>query len=337
MTDTVISSELLRVQFGKETTAGTAVAATKAFRSLSGTFKPDQKSKSYTSQGLRPTTAVIPSSRANTEGSFKGPLDVNELPYILNACLKRVTPTQIDTSGCYTWVWNPSYNTKETIDTFTFEWGDAAASGLGRRAPFGAFTGFSIKGDKDGSEVDAKVLAAQQQEAFTMTAAGSITAIAQQIVPPSSWALYTAATAADLDSATALGLSYNWEVNTDGWWQSNFPIGTTAYQLLPGKFKGTAKLTVMSDATSNALIALFKAGTLTFLRFESIGGQIGVDSGSAPIYETVTIDLPVYVTKAPDPKELEGGWVDEFEFDISYDSVSASFFKVTAINKIASV
>ena len=337
MTDTVISSELLRVQFGKETTAGTAVAATKAFRSLSGTFKPDQKSKSYTSQGLRPTTAVIPSSRANTTGDLKGPLDVNELPYILNACVKKVTPTQIDTSGCYTWTWNPSYNTRETIDTFTFEWGDAAATGLGRRAPYGAFTGFSIKGDKDGSEIDAKVLAAQQQEAFTMTSSGSITPITQSIIPPSAWSLYTADTAANLDSATALGLSYNWEVNTDGWWESNFPIGTAAYQLLPGKFKGSAKLTVMSDATSNSLITLFKAGTMTFLRFQAIGGQIGVDAGSAPIYATVTIDLPAFVTKAPDPKALEGGWVDEFEFDITYDSTSASFFSVTAINKIASL
>lgn len=337
MTDTVISSELLRVQFGKESTAGTAVAATKAFRSLSGSFKPNQASKSYTPQGLRPVTAVVPSSRAHTEGDFKGPLDVNELPYILNACLKRITPTQIDTSGCYTWVWDPSFNTKETIDTFTYEWGDAAATGLGFRAAFGAFTGFSIKGDKDGSEVAAKIMAAAREESFTMTSGGSITAITQQIVPPSTWNLYTASTAAGLAGATALGLSYNWEVNTDGWWQGNYPIGSTGYKLLPGKFKGGAKLTVMSDATSNALIALFKAGTMSFLRFKSVGAQIGVDAGALPIYETVILDLPVYVTKMPAPKEHEGGWVDEYEFDLTYDATSGSFFKCTAINKIASV
>jgi hypothetical protein len=74
------------VQIGKETTPGTAVAANKLLRSTSFNLSPRQESNQYRAHGFKlPTASQV--HRKWQEGPIDGPLDYNEIVYILSTIL----------------------------------------------------------------------------------------------------------------------------------------------------------------------------------------------------------------------------------------------------------
>ena len=109
-------------QIGVETTAGTAVTASK--RLLSVGFKQGIKvdTKAEMSQGFKLPTAVS-IGKDWTEGTFDGYAGYNDLAYLLSSVLLGVTPSGAGVDK--TWSFIPAVRSSDVPKTFTLELGDA--------------------------------------------------------------------------------------------------------------------------------------------------------------------------------------------------------------------
>src|SRR5579872_4145148 len=90
-----------RAQFGRETTYGTAVAATFRTAALTWKAQPKAESQKYNIQGQSFTNIVVP-NREWSAATFEGPMTYGELPLLLQSVLATTVPVA-GTSPVQTW------------------------------------------------------------------------------------------------------------------------------------------------------------------------------------------------------------------------------------------
>jgi len=159
---------LRKIQLGRETTAGTAVAATTIWRGL-GTIE-DQRETVFPEEDVGYISGLdrsyVPKLQAAIEMESV-PATFEQLPHILEAGIKTVTPTQDGTGTDYIYNYTLPETTLNTLKTYTIEGGDnqeveemeyafvpefalegkpgeawmMSASWLGRQVSLSAFTG----------------------------------------------------------------------------------------------------------------------------------------------------------------------------------------------------
>lgn len=113
---------LRKFQLGKETTFGTAVAATRRFPwTYAPTVDPHWTFPTADTGTL--DEAIAPYVLASdVTGAATGSLAYNDLPYLLAALTKGgVTPSG---GGPYTWAYQPASTSQDIFEIFTGEWGD---------------------------------------------------------------------------------------------------------------------------------------------------------------------------------------------------------------------
>jgi hypothetical protein len=117
---------LRRIQFGKESVAGTAVAATVMYRASGATIQ-DNREVVFVEEDVGVLTGMDRTyiSRYGAEIAFDpSPATFEQFPYWLQASIKDVTPTTDTGSGyIYTYDINES-STTDTLATYTIETGD---------------------------------------------------------------------------------------------------------------------------------------------------------------------------------------------------------------------
>lgn len=116
------------IQIGKETTPGTAVAANKLLRSLSFNLSPRQESNQYRAHGFKINTASQV-HRFWSEGPIDGPLDFNEIVYVLSTILGAATITT-PAGGTLSrqWLFTPKAQGDDASISLTVEKGDSVAA-----------------------------------------------------------------------------------------------------------------------------------------------------------------------------------------------------------------
>lgn len=116
------------VQIGVETTPGTAVPGNKLLQSASFNLAPKQESNQYRAHGFKlPTNSQV--HRQWQEGPVDGPLDFNEVVYLLSTILGTAaitTPSGGTTSR--QWLFTPKAQGDDSSKTLTVEKGDSAAA-----------------------------------------------------------------------------------------------------------------------------------------------------------------------------------------------------------------
>src|SRR4051794_15048535 len=220
MPQTDIYYALLGTQMGLEVTPGTQVAATRRMATLSIEVSPEVTHTLYDAQGvLVPVGGVLGSEMCSW--TAKGPLDYNELPYLMNIFLASVAPTIATTVA--TWVWGPSATADAATDSWSLEWGNQGA-GLGFQASLAKMTDFIIKANKKTVEVDIKGQAKSYTQGTTMTTPGTVTSVAKRSAAPRELNFYIAPSLTGLDSATALTRGYALELTVGGRYVANEPV-----------------------------------------------------------------------------------------------------------------
>jgi hypothetical protein len=115
------------IQVGKETTPGTAVPGNKLLRSLSFNLSPKQEANAYRAHGFKLTTASQ-IHRIWSEGPIEGPLDFNEVVYILSTILgTAVITTPATGTNSRQWLFSPKAQGDDASVTLTVEKGDSTA------------------------------------------------------------------------------------------------------------------------------------------------------------------------------------------------------------------
>lgn len=152
---------LISTQIGAESTHGTGVTAGKKLLDLDFMFDMNLQTKFSRGKGFKfPTTGV--KEREWSTGSYSADVPgYNSLAYILSGLFPTSSgPTQIGTTGGYTWGFAPTSSSDDSYTSFTVQNGDADAaeevnnfSLLSLNVNFGE-NDLSISGDAIGGTVD---------------------------------------------------------------------------------------------------------------------------------------------------------------------------------------
>ena len=145
------------IQIGKETTRGTAVAATRKILTKAATYKVMETLEEFEGQmtGVLARTAVAPVvTRNGTEFEIVTDLDFEQILLALLSGVKgAVTPTTPGSGEARLWTFTPSVTADPLPTTYTIEYAerdmDASPNELGLEAPYGFTTGFEIAGGQD--------------------------------------------------------------------------------------------------------------------------------------------------------------------------------------------
>jgi hypothetical protein len=265
-----VTSVTQTVQIGRETTAGTVIAANRLLRSMS--IEPEEKAKL---EVFRPYGMKYPALTAMgkewTEASIKGIPCYTEIIYPLSSILCHPTPAQIAATAAYTWLYQPSTTAEDTIDSFTVEQGSSVRA---HRFAFGVVDEFALKVTREKVEVDGHMIGTILTDAITMTA--TPTALALVPMLPSQFDVFVDPTAAGLGTTRmtrvlSCELSIKnrfapmWVINSQN------PSWVLPVELAP---EAQIKLKLEADATGMAFLTSMRAGTTHFVRLQSTGAVI---------------------------------------------------------------
>jgi hypothetical protein len=120
-------------QIGKESTAGTLVAASKRILAWGIDIDPNTPAEMVRSMGQVFPTGII-RGKEWTQASAKGPLSYNDIVYLLSGCLKDVTPSTPTTNGVFT----ATITGSPTGGTVTFTFNGATTGTVAYNAAAGA-------------------------------------------------------------------------------------------------------------------------------------------------------------------------------------------------------
>lgn len=122
-TPTGLASKLRQVQIGKETTWGTAVAATRRLAVQEATFKPNIQTEPITELGtLAPAVDVDIVYKDGGEIELKGYLNVEDFQYYMDGTFAAATPSG---AGPYARTWTAPHRLAYAPNSYTLEYGQA--------------------------------------------------------------------------------------------------------------------------------------------------------------------------------------------------------------------
>lgn len=315
-------------QIGVESVYGTSVAATKRLAALGIDLAPQFEATRFRSQGYKLDTLIAP-NREWASGTITGYPTYNELVYIFNSLLKKVTGVTASSATTWTWDWSPS--SVETIDSFTIEQGDAATRA--HKVVGGIVTDFNMGFTRSGEpDLGGTILA----KAFTdgITPTSSLTADVPKPILPGHIDVYVDSTWAGLGTTKLLKVTNAgfgigsmfgpfWTLNS-----ANTSFYTTTQQL-PDM---TASLGLAADSAGAAYFTQMRAGTPVFMRLKATGP---IFTGAIPY--SLTVDMSGIIDGPPAKGEDSGVLTYTWPIRLSVDATTGKAFKAVLVNDLATI
>lgn len=328
---------LRKIQLGKETNAGTAVAATAVWRGV-GTIEDVSETKSANEDiGILPESDrhYIPVVGARleleeTEATFE------QLPFLLAMGIKNVVSGSADTGGGATgkiWTYPVAITAAETIKSFTFEGGDDAG--------FEEFAyGYAEQINLSGAPKQAVMMSASifgRQTAPTTVTAGLTPATVEEII-------FGKGTLAIDEIAGTMGatakantlLGFKLSIKT-----GFVPVFTANGQLYFDFVKQTMPeisldITFEHDASAVAQIAAWRAKTSKQLQLQFTGSGLATPGGET--VKRLTIQLVGHWEKFSKIDEQDGNDIVTGTFKAAYNATpSMKYATITVVNETASI
>lgn len=315
-------------QLGIEVTAGTPVAATKRITGLTFTPTIKAETKTYRAAGYKFTT-VAALSKEWSEFDVAGPVTYNEVIYLLNSLIKKVTPSGAGANKSS--VFAPSSNGSDTRQTYTVEHGSADR---GRQSAYGLMSGLEFTFNR--SEVTCKgtMLAKAIADDTALTSLTSAAEIPLIPVLPTQGSIKLADTQAGLAAASAAtrAFSATWSLNSISGpvWPINSSTSFAALVDTAPTAEGTLRMAV--DSEGMALLANLRAGSTKFMRINYLGATLG--SGNYQFQ----IDTAIKLSKEPKQFSDEAGvYAIEWAWEMAHDSTWGKGCEITVVNSLSSL
>ena len=212
------SRALRKLQFGKETTAGTNVAGTTIWRGM-GVIKDERDivfpeedvgilggtDRNY--EARKWSTLSMPA----VEGTFE------QIPYIFEAGIKAATATADGAGDGYIYEYAASITSQNTINTYSWEGGDDQQA---EEFSYGFVESFNLSGDGQGALMMAADWVGQSTANASFTGAQSIPAVEEILVNNAS--LYIDNSGGTIGttqvSSTLFGIDLNWDTGLQEYW-----------------------------------------------------------------------------------------------------------------------
>lgn len=325
---------LRKIQLGRESTAGTAVAASTIWRGM-GTIE-DQRETVFPEEDIGilggvDRTYVPKLLAAISMGSI--PATFEQLPHILEAGVRTDAPAQDGAGTDYIYEYIFPTTAANTIKTYTIEGGDNQAV---EEMEYGFVTGFTL----EGSAGEALMMSAEWQGRQVATSAftGALTLPTVEEILVSKGKLYIddddGTIGTTQKTSTLLSLTLN--VNT----------GLTAVFTADGSLyftfvKGVAPeitldVTFEHDGTATAEKANWRAQTARQIRLIFEGSTVGTP-GTTYSKKTLIIDLAGKWESFSALEDQDGNDIVTGTFRARYNATAALFAAITVVNELSAL
>jgi|SRR5579875_1102945 len=261
------------LQLGVETTPGTppAAGATKKLTSLILTETIDATTTTFkTSGGKFPVTTAL--GETSWTAKADGPLTFNEFAYILSSAVQgHITPTEIGTTGAYTWTFKPNQSAPDTLETYEIQTGSTVRA---QQVNYASFTDLEITVTRKEAKFTASLIGQRLQDGITLTAAPTTIPIVPMTPNMCTVTCDTTAAAIGTTKLTRL-LSFKftmkgrlgplWVINKTN------PSWAATVEKAP-----TTEVTLELEATTTGMefLTRLRTGTKLFLRLSFVGPVI---------------------------------------------------------------
>lgn len=329
-------------QIGKETTPGTAVAATRRLGSITLSPGVSAETNIFKPQGAKFAT-VQALNREWTEGDVSGQPTYDEVIYPLAGVFGAPVTSQLmdgaTATGAYQHVFSPKTDQSDSPLTFTLESGDATQA---EKMAHLLFTGFSLDISRSEISQGGSFFAQSIQKGAALTAGLPLPAALNPILP-GHVTLSTAATAAGLTAGTSLlrvisanptvGDKYApaWFVNAA---QSSF---TTYVEPSDGPTSDFA-MTVEADANGMAFLDKIRDGSTLYLRLQAKGGANIYNAGTQlNLQRSLTWDMALKARDVDTWSDEDGIWAIPFTFQAAHDTTWGKSQQITVVNQVSTL
>lgn len=310
-----MAGELWReiIQIGKETTAGTGVAATRIAYLNNVSLTRNRASRPHRfATGTRDNVRAHTQGPVEAGGSVTMPVSGSEILEWLDIGLQgNVTPTTPTGSPVTAKLW--TFKPSLTINTMTIERNDAAKvqRGLGYRVNQYVFAG-TVLGENN---FTCELFGQDRDDTFT-TLTAALTSRTPTFMEGWQTNVYIDTFGGTAGTTVKTGTAVEWNVtignaNTRQFTAQN---SLSANAVLVGELSVTASIKMIaSSATAAAELINWDADTKRLVRLEFLGPVNGIETG---FREFVTIDLPGAWT-SPDTNQTDQG-ARAYTFPLTY-------------------
>lgn len=323
-------------QMGKETTAGTAVAATKIWYPdgtgavnidpMQSQFRGNRGTKTHLVGAIQKGVGVSIPFRSNPDMG----IGYDELVYLLNQAGGGTAGT--GASADKTWTWAPSQTAADTTLTYTIEVGD---DNQFWEFEYSFAPSFTLSAARDGmTEAEVNWVARQP----TKTTKTSLTAPAvPQRIPGLLWKPRFATSQAGLAGASDQSnflLDWQAEIQT-GWVPRFYQDGNNYFGQMVQAAELKANLTMHVESTALAVSEFYDkwnpggAPTVDFIQLKALGPTLGGSNYSATLQFAV-----IYTQVNPIASEQDGVNIYEIQAETVYDSTWSQSMGGTVVNSI---
>lgn len=327
---------LRKIQIGKETTAGTAVAATTIWRGM-GTIEDQREIRRIDEDvGVLQRT-----NRSATPKLLAGlamdavPATFEQLPYILEAGVKHVNTGAADGSGSgKIYAYTMPVASANTLTYYTLEGGDDQQA---EEIEYGHVQSFVIGGEGADLVTMAAQWVGRQVSKCSFTGAQSIPTVEEILFGKGSVYIDNAAGMGDTQkSGTILGFELN-VANTGI--RQKWPadgLGTYFSFVVTTPAEATLQLTFEHDGTAVAEKDAMIAETPRAIRLSFDGATLGT-AGTTYTYKTLQIDAWGKWDPFSKIDERDGNDIVTGTLQLAYDETDAKMLEITVVNELASL
>lgn len=325
---------LRKLQFGREGTAGTAVAASTIWRGL-GTLE-DQREVVFNDEdvGIVPGTdrTHIPKLFAQLELEDTA-LTFEQGPHLCEMGIKAATATADGLGSGYIYEYPFGVTSVNTLKHYTIEGGDNQQA---EEMEFCYASEISLTGKAGEALMIAATIGGRQVTNTTFTADLSLPAVEDVLFSKGKLYIDAASDTIGTTQKTQTLLSMDSKIST-----GIMPVWTADGQLYFTFVKGVrpeivTELVFEHDATSVALKTDFRDQTARLIRLEWLGSALA-DAGTAHTYKTFRFDQAAKIEKVAKIGDQDGNDVISMTFRARYNSTAALFAQLLFVNELSAL
>lgn len=333
-----------KLQMGKESPAGTAVAATSIWRGVGNQMSDDQVVEQIDELvGIAGGTdrSAVTALLAGIELA-ETPMTYEQLQYLLALAFGGPTAGIQDGSGSdYVYTTNVPETAGPTAAPYTWEAGDDREAA---EMEYAVCTEFTLKGQAGQTAKMAGKLIGRQVTQSAFTGALSAPSVEDSLV--SKGKVYLDAVTGSYGGTQVATQIIAYELKVASKWSMLYSMDGQLYYTLPvwTGYEITGKLTFVHDSavlrsgtgTAAGAKVHFAGQTPRLLRIDLIGGAVATP-GTTYSTKKVVLDLPIKYTKAGVLGEKDGISIVDMEFRSRYNLTKTDAGQFVIVNELVSL
>lgn len=334
-----------KIQLGRESTAGTAVAATAIWRGIGGNLQDDREIVSVDEM----IGVALPTTRAYI-GRYGGklamaatPATFEQLPHILEAGIKSVGSGASDGVGSgKIYAYPVGMTAANTIKTYTIETGDNEQA---EEMSYSFVEKFTLSGERHRAVMVSADWIGRTTNPTTFT--GSLTApTVEEILAPRS-SFYIDAVSGTIGTTVVTGTLLKWELTVTTGWRPKYTLDMEGGGAQAGRvfsfvyfdrdsFSAEFSATYEHNTAAVAQKLLYGDATPRLFRI-SIPGSNLATGGTAYSLKTFILDMAAYYTEWSALDADEGNSIVNVKAKIGYNPTAAKALSITVVNELSSI